>query len=221
MSDDPRELIPKGPGRFRTVTGVPIIFALILVLSVAGAVLWNSLHKKKTSQGSPEQKSKDAVTQSKNDSAEPDYLNYGRFTKAGQPLPPNVPDLSGGKKAGGSRKLSPPPSSAAKASVPGNLLPAPPSRCPRWGLVRGRGRRRVRLVRISGKFLSAGSPSGSGGPSRRSCLIFRFGIPRWRKAHGLRSDKHAERKGQISRRLPEAEIVRYPRKRGRESCQSF
>lgn len=152
MSDDPKELIPKGPGRFRTVTSVPIVFALILVLSVAGAVLWNSLHKQKTSQVSPEQKSKDAVTQSKNDSEEPDYLNFGRFTKAGQKLPPNVPDLSGGKKAGGSQKLPHPLSSAVKPVAPGTLLPAPPPVSSGGGLFVGA---------VDGGFGSSPSPENS------------------------------------------------------------
>ena len=152
MSDDPKELIPKGPGRFRTVTSVPIVFALILVLSVAGAVLWNSLHKKKTSQVSPEQKSKDAVTQSKNDSEEPDYLNYGRFTKAGQKLPPNVPDLSGGKKAGDPQKLAHSLSSAVKPAVPGNILPAPPPVSSGGGLFVGA---------VDGGFDSSGSRENS------------------------------------------------------------
>jgi len=152
VSDDPMELIPKGPGRFRTVTSVPIVFALVLVLSVAGAVLWNSLHKKKPSQVSPEQKNKDAVTQSKNDSEEPDYLNYGRFTKAGQKLPPDVPDLSGGKKAGISQKLPHPLSSAVKPVVPGTLLSAPPPVSSGGGLFVGA---------VDGGFGSSPTPENS------------------------------------------------------------
>ncbi len=93
VNADPKELIPSGPSRFRTVTNFPVVVIAILILVVGGAIGYQSLHgKKKTGTVPAGRKTKDSVPLD-----EPDYLNAGHWPKA--LLPPSVPDLSGGKKA--------------------------------------------------------------------------------------------------------------------------
>jgi type IV secretory pathway VirB10-like protein len=93
VNADPKEFIPSGPSRFRTVTNFPVVVIAILILVVGGAIGYQSLHgKKKTGTVPAGRKTKDSVPLD-----EPDYLNAGHWPKA--LLPPSVPDLSGGKKA--------------------------------------------------------------------------------------------------------------------------
>jgi len=138
MSADPKELIPTGPSRFRTVTKMPVVAVIIVVLALVGSLLWNSFHEKKATQVSPEQTTKNMVKQSRSESGEPSYLNEGRFPVS-QPLPPGVPDLSGKKSS--ATPVSADKSSKGKASVPvslpaisGNILSAPPAPASGGGL---------------------------------------------------------------------------------------
>ncbi|MHB8369212.1 MAG: TraB/TrbI/VirB10 family type IV secretion system protein [Leptospirales bacterium] len=151
MSADPKELIPAGPARIRTITNFPLIMIAVLILVVGGTILHSSLQKKKTGQVPPEQKTKDSVSQSRNEADEPSYLNVGHFPKA--PLPPSVPDLSGGKNAnaGGPKKTA-----APKGPVP------PPLSLPVSPLSSGGGGGGLFVSSVDGGF---GSTSSSAGPS--------------------------------------------------------
>jgi len=134
VTADPKELIPSGPSRFRTVTKIPIVVVMLVGLSIAGSVLWNSFHEKKPAKVSPEQTTKNTVKQGRSESDLPDYLKEGRFPASG-PLPQGVPDLS--------RPTSPVPASPGnKANKKGTA---------------------VSVSAVHGNILSGPSPSSGGG----------------------------------------------------------
>ena len=155
---DPKELIPQGPSRIRTVTRLPIVIVLLLVVVVGGTIYLKSGKKPVPS---AVQKTSDTVRNSLTEKGEPDYLNVGRFPKAPGPLPPNVPDLSGGTEGNGpGRKRDRKPAKKAATglvvpTVPTNVLSAPSGPSTGGGLFVGS---------VDGGLGSSSSPLAS--PSR-------------------------------------------------------
>lgn len=138
MTADPKELIPAGPSRFRTVTRIPIILVILVVIVVGGSLLWNSFHEKKPTKVSPEQTTRDAVKQSRSGSGEPSYLNEGKFPSS-HPLPPDIPDLSEKKSlpttvSTDKNIKGKPPVPVSLPAVSRNILSAPPAPATGGGL---------------------------------------------------------------------------------------
>ena len=158
MTADPKELIPSGPSRFRTVTRMPIVVVILVVLVVGGSLLWNSFHEKKPAQVSPEKTTKDAVKQSRSESDLPDYLNEGRFSGS-KPLHPGVPDLSEKKSLATTVSADKsikgkPPVPVSFPAVSSNILSAPPIPASGGGLF---------VSAVDGGIGSSGSPLSSPG----------------------------------------------------------
>ena len=161
MSADPKELIPSGPSRFRTVTRMPVVVVILVALALVGDLLWNSFHEKKPTKVSPEQTTENMVKESRSESGEPSYLNAGPFS-ADHHLPHNVPDLSGKKSlpttvSTDKNIKGKPPVPVSLPAVSRNILSAPPAPASGGGLF---------VSEVDGGMGSSGLPRISPGGGR-------------------------------------------------------